>query len=218
MLRQKKFYIFLYIFLFLSILALVMLLFMNDGLKVDTKYAPSGGKNYLELTISNTSNHLIEHIDVINNSTKVYSIDKLNPKEKQIYDLELNSLKNEIIVKADNHISFEKTVSGTNQSNNATQGNFNYNLKYDTFVLNIINNVDLQICNYGDATVLDVALVDNNFISIEKGNAQIILPKGGCESAKFTLKPISSGETTLTFKIYNGSYYKELNSKIEIIK
>jgi len=218
-LRRQKFYLGLYIFIFLAIASIVLIYFASTGLDVKTTYFTDDGKGMLEIKLKNNSTHVMENVDVINNNTKVFFVEAIMPGEEKIYNLELSDSVNNLYVKAENHLAFEKTVTvNLPDGDNAVQSSLTYSVKYDTFVVGLQNNIEIGVCNYGDSTVLDVTVLDNNFISIDKGNDQLILPKDACETAKLIVTPIDSGETTIIFKVYNSLYSKELKSKIEILK
>gem|GEM_PF-3802293 len=223
--RKEKYLFCVYTLILLGIISLIYLFFFNFGIQLNAKLVSDGHKISIDTTITNSSNHIIEGLELYNNNQKIYFIPSLGSKESVNYNFETANESNHIVVKAKNHLSASTILRTTNSSDNTADAkssqsstvSFSYNVKYDSFILNNPSKVEINICNKGNSAVLNVA-IENSEYFLSVGQNQVIIPANACAQTQFSLVPVNIGSTTITFKISNDYYVKEITQDVKILE
>jgi len=199
-----------YLIVLLVLVVLIPILFIifytvSPGLNVDANLDLTSNP-ILNVHIKNDSSHIISNLSIIINDKDVNDINSLGPGKESTFTYHINTEKVNLIVNADNHLSFNKTF--TINKNVLLSNILDYSPSYIFNKVGKESDINLKMCSTQDINVsVDVDLSD-----LIKGKTvqDVSIYANTCKTLEYSTIFRNKGEKKIKFKIYNEVYSKEL--------
>lgn len=203
-----------WLFIAIVFLALIAgILFQNNGLAIEIQ--PLENREEFAVIVKNQSQHEIRNISVkqISGEEKeLKTIALLAPQSEETLFIPSQNSRITIQTSAPFHQSVEKSLFVQSPKAFPTTITLPENLQLDQAFEAI-----LEVCNQTNQTELRVSEEhDPSFFGIQQHEQRLSLPKGNCETMRFSFTPRFSGATIVVFKIQNSTDSETVQKELVI--